>query len=342
MTNQSAQDKDNRKEYIKKVWIAVGIVALATIILLLVKAIFNVFLLLLAGLLVAIFFRGLGDMICRKTKWKPGLCLTISIVGTFLLLIGTFWLIGHKVILQAQQLTEQVPVLVDNARTFLSKSEAGREVVKKVTDPETMQKAQQVAGSFFQSTFGVIGDIYVILLLAIFFVVSPRVYINGMVQLVPGSGRNKANEVISDLGDGLKKWLKGQIFAMFAIFILTAITLLILGMPLWLVLALIAGILNFIPNFGPLIAMIPAVLIGLMQSPTTAIIVAGSYILIQTLESSIITPSIQKKMINMPPALIIIAQLLVAPLTGFWGLLLATPLMLIVMILTNKLYIEKQ
>lgn len=342
MTDQSTQNNDNRTAYVKKVWIAVGIVALAAIILLLVKATFNVFLLLLAGLLVAIFFRGLGDMICRKTKWKPGLCLTISIVGTFLLLIGLFWLIGHKVILQAQQLTEQVPVMVDNARTYLNKSEAGREVVKKVTDPETMQKAQKVAGSFFQSTFGVLGDIYIILLLAIFFVVSPGVYKHGMVQLIPQSGRNKAQEVLTDLGDGLKKWLKGQIFAMFIIFILTAITLLILGMPLWLVLALIAGILNFIPNFGPLIAMIPAVLIGLMQSPTTAIIVAVAYILIQTLESSIITPSIQKKMINMPPALIIISQLLVAPITGFWGLLLATPLMLIVMILTNKLYIEKQ
>ena len=342
MTDQSTQNNDNRTAYVKKVWIAVGIVALAAIILLLVKATFNVFLLLLAGLLVAIFFRGLGDMICRKTKWKPGLCLTISIVGTFLLLIGLFWLIGHKVILQAQQLTEQVPVMVDNARTYLNKSEAGREVVKKVTDPETMQKAQKVAGSFFQSTFGVLGDIYIILLLAIFFVVSPGVYKNGMVQLIPQSGRNQAQQVLTDLGDGLKKWLKGQIFAMFIIFILTAITLLILGMPLWLVLALIAGILNFIPNFGPLIAMIPAVLIGLMQSPTTAIIVAVAYILIQTLESSIITPSIQKKMINMPPALIIISQLLVAPITGFWGLLLATPLMLIVMILTNKLYIEKQ
>jgi predicted PurR-regulated permease PerM len=256
MSNEQYTKEDNsRKEFVRKVWIVVGIVALVTIVLLLIKATFNVFLLLLAGLLVAIFFRGLGDMICRKTKWKPGLCLTISIVGTFLLIAGIFWLIGAKVIAQARELSEQIPTMVDNARTYLNKSEAGRELVGKITDPETMQKAQTVAGSFFQSTFGVLGDIYVIILLAIFFVVSPRVYKNGMAQLVPGSGRNKAKEVLGDLGDGLKKWLKGQIFAMFAIFILTAITLLILGMPLWLVLALIAGILNFIPNFGPLIAI---------------------------------------------------------------------------------------
>lgn len=102
-----------------------------------------------------------------------------------------------------------------------------------------------------------------------------------------------------------------------------------------------AGLLNFIPNFGPLIAMIPAVLVAFMQGPSTAAIVAGMYILIQVIESNFITPMVQQKLISIPPALIISSQLLISPLTGGWGLVLATPLMLIIMILVQELYIKE-
>jgi predicted PurR-regulated permease PerM len=79
-----------------------------------------------------------------------------------------------------------------------------------------------------------------------------------------------------------------------------------------------------------------------MQGPATAAIVAGLYIAIQVTESNFITPMVQKKLINIPPALIIMAQLLIAPLTGGWGLVLATPLMVILIVLVQELYIKKQ
>jgi predicted PurR-regulated permease PerM len=110
---------------------------------------------------------------------------------------------------------------------------------------------------------------------------------------------------------------------------------------MWLALAIIAGILNFIPNFGPLIAMIPAVLVALTQSPVTAAIVVGLYILIQVVESNFITPTVQQKLVSIPPAMIIMAQLLIGPLAGGWGLVLATPLMLIIMILVQELYTKE-
>ena len=157
---------------------------------------------------------------------------------------------------------------------------------------------------------------------------------------MPEKGQQKAKDVLNKLGENLKKWLKGKIFAMFVVFVLTAVGLAIIGIPVWLVLAIIAGLLNFIPNFGPLIVMIPAVLISFTISPVTGAIVAGLYILIQVVESNFITPMVQQKLVSIPPALIIIAQLLISPLTGGWGLVLATPLMLITMILVRELYIK--
>ncbi|RYZ61039.1 MAG: AI-2E family transporter, partial [Chitinophagaceae bacterium] len=187
--------------------------------------------------------------------------------------------------------------------------------------------------------FGVLGDIYIVLFLGIFFTVSPKSYINGVVALVPPTGKAKADDIAEKLGASLSRWLKGQIFAMLVVFVLTAIGLLIIDVPMWLVLALMAGLLNFIPNFGPLIAMIPALLVGFLQGPTTALIVGGLYILVQTLESNFITPQIQKRMLSIPPALIIIAQLIMGVLTGGWGLVLATPVMVVLMVLVRELYL---
>ena len=129
---------------------------------------------------------------------------------------------------------------------------------------------------------------------------------------------------------------------MLVVFILTAIGLAIIGIPLWLVLAVIAGFLNFIPNFGPMIAMVPAVLVGLMESPAKAGFVAGLYILVQVAESNFITPMVQKKLIDTPPAMIIVAQLLMTSLTGGWGIVLSIPFFVIIMTFVQELYVKKQ
>ncbi len=123
---------------------------------------------------------------------------------------------------------------------------------------------------------------------------------------------------------------------------LSGIGLLIIGMPLVLTLALIAGLLNFIPNFGPIIALVPAVLLALQQGTTTAIIVVCMYTGIQIIQSAVTQPLIQKKMVNIPPALTIMAQVAMGTLGGFWGVLLATPVVAIIMTVVNDLYVRPQ
>lgn len=327
---------ENNYTFPQKVWITGSIFAFIVVILLLLKATFSVLLLILAGTLIAVFFRGLSSFIERKTKRNASLSLAISVIGTLLIITVLFWLIGAKVQSQITQLSDTLPSSVQNAKEQLNNSSIGQRIVQNMSSP----KAKAVASTFFKTTFGVLGDVYVVLFIGIFFTVSPQLYKKGIVQLVPIQGRQKADDVLNKLGDSLKKWLKGKLFAMLVVFILTSIGLLIIGVPMWLSLALIAGILNFIPNFGPLIAMIPAVLVALLQGPATAGFVAGLYILVQVTESNFITPAVQKKLINIPPALIIIAQLLVGTLTGGWGIILATPLMIIVMILVQELYIK--
>ena len=336
--------ENNNKEYSfpQKVWITAGVLALIVIVIWLLKATFNVLLLILAGILIAVLLRGLAGLIERKTKWKHSVSLTVSILGAVIILLLLFWLIGAKVQTQAQELSKTLPSTIENAKNQLNQSTVGQNIVQKVSSPETQKQAQGFAKSFFKSTFGVLGDLYVVLFLGIFFTVGSREYEKGLVALVPKKGKQQAYQVLEKTGENLKQWLKGQLFAMLVVFILTAIGLAIIGIPLWLVLALIAGLLNFIPNFGPMIAMVPAVLVGLMESPAKAGFVAGLYILVQVAESNFITPMVQKKLIDTPPAMIIVAQLLMTSLTGGWGIVLSIPFFVIIMTFIQELYVKKQ
>ena len=126
----------------------------------------------------------------------------------------------------------------------------------------------------------------------------------------------------------------------FVIFVLISIAWLILGLDMCLILAITAGLLNVIPNFGPIIAMIPAVMVALLTSPTQALLVAGSFILVQAIEGNLITPNIQKKLLSIPPALLISFQVLMGTLAGGWGIVLAVPMLVIVITVVKNLYLD--
>jgi predicted PurR-regulated permease PerM len=121
--------------------------------------------------------------------------------------------------------------------------------------------------------------------------------------------------------------------------VLTAIGLWALGVPFVLSFAVLAAGLDFIPNIGPVISAVPAVLVALLQSPMTALWVAVLYLAIQVLESYILAPIVQHRAVDLPPALLISSQVLLAVLLGVPGLLFATPLTVVLLVLVRRLYI---
>jgi len=336
----STLPKNDQHEFKSKVWAAVGILSFVVISLWIFARTFNVLLLVLSGALIAIFFHGLSGLLKKYTGIKRG-SVVLSILITVIILVLFFWLAGYSVQQQVNELSETLPAAIENVKQQLDNNALGKKITDQASSEETRQKLSGLMQTFFKSTFGVLGDLYVVIIIGIFFTAGYRTYLNGFIALFPNDKKQKTRDIIEKSGDTLKKWLKGQLFAMLLVATLTAIGLFILGVPMALTLALIAGILNFIPNFGPLIAIIPAALIAFMQGPATALFVIGLYIVVQILESSIITPQIQKKMINMPPALIIIAQLVMGIFAGVLGLVLATPIVAVVIVLINELYVKK-
>ena len=333
---------DGLKVYKKKVWIASAIIALILISFLIFNKIFNLLLLAFAGVLVSVYFHAFASLIRRKIKMAKTAALVIAIAVNLGFLALFFWFVGSQLSAQIVQLSDTLPQTVLHAKQWLANEPLGQKVLDYATNSVDSVKATSTIQSFFSSTFGMISDIYIIILLGAFFTADPEVYRRGFIHLVPTKGKNKASELWNETRILLKNWLKGQIFGFFFITILTGLGLWAIGMPLVLTLALVAGLLNFIPNFGPLLALIPAVLLALMQSPDMALLVLIVYSVIQIIQSTMMQPLIQKKMVSMPPGLLVFGQVGMGFLAGFWGVLLATPLIAIIMILVNKLYVEKQ
>ena len=332
---------ENKLKFSNKVWIAGGILSLIVVMLLLFKTLFSVILLTLAGALLAIYFLGCADFFQHKLKIAHGAALAMSIIINLILITAFFWFVGARLSNQVAELSDKLPQTISNAKEHISQSELGKKALGYLHVSGDSKKMMSVAKKFFSSTFGIVSDLYVIILLAIFFISSPKTYKKGIISLLPSKAKEKGSNLLDELYSVLKKWIKGQLFGFLFIAVLSGLGLWALGMPLVLTLALIAGILNFIPNFGPIIALIPAVLLGLMQGTDTAIWILCLYTFIQIIQSAVTQPMIQKKMVNLPPALVVFGQVSMGLVGGFWGVLLASPFVAIIMTLVNKLYVDK-
>ncbi|NCD70325.1 AI-2E family transporter [Mucilaginibacter agri] len=342
MTDRKSAEKVKKElTYIQKVWHTVAIVALLVMVILIARVAFNVLLMVLAGALIATYFHGLGDIIQRRTKWGRKPAMYVSVGGTFILSAALLWFMGANIQVQIKELSDTLPHTVQSAKIKLSHSEIGQKILDYTSTDDNSQKLVATAGQFFSTSFGVLGNIYIILFLAIFFTLSPSVYKDGIILLVPSDRKDLAKCIIDRISLSLKGWLKGMLLSMVLISIMLFIGLTIMHIPAALVLALFAGMLKIIPNFGSLVAMIPGVLLALTVSFNTAIIVSLIYIVSQTIVSNVVTPIIQNKMIKLPPALTIISQVLMGTLSGAFGIILAVPLLSIVFILVDELYVKK-
>ncbi len=341
MEKESDNSNKNEPSYIVKVWQTTAIVCLAIIGILILRVAFNILLMALAGVLIAVYFHGLAEMITAKTKMGRKPALFISIVGSIILLAAMSWFVGSKVQRQVAELSNTLPQTIKLARVKIANTPVGAKVIE-YTSGNNSQKLVDTATTFFSTSFGIIGDLYIILFLGIFFTADPSLYKNGIIFLFPAQKKSTGGIILKKIETALKGWLKSIIVSIILITILVAIGLSMTGLPGTTVLGLITGMLEIIPNFGPVIAMIPGVLLAFTISTKTAVIVALIYIACQTIVGSIVLPLLQKKMINIPPALTLLIQLVMGTLSGLMGIILAVPLLAIIIIVVNELYVKKQ
>lgn len=194
--------------------------------------------------------------------------------------------------------------------------------------------------SFLSSTVAVVTGILLIVFIAIYVGSDPRTYYRGLLHLVPHHARPRAGEVLTAIGMTLRRWLVSQLVAMVVIGVVTGIGLKLLGVKAAFALAILAGLLEFVPMVGPLLSAIPAVAMGFLDSPQKALLVTLLYIAIQFLENHLLIPLLMKEGVDLPPVVTLIGLALMGIVFGFLGMLVAVPLLAAVMVAVKLLYVE--
>jgi predicted PurR-regulated permease PerM len=341
-----AQTPHRRKTYVERVLIAAAAVIAVLLLLTLIYFVFDVLLLIFAAVLIAIFLRGLADVLGRWVPLAEGWLVLIVTVLLVAVIAGAIAFLAPSVAEQARTLRFEVPRSAQQAAEYLGRFSWGEAIISQLpTIDEVMSKIDPGAllsrvGGYFSSTIGVVGNIFVTFLLAIYLASEPRLYSGGLTRLFPITHRERAAEVANAIYETLRWWLIGKAGSMIFIGVLTWIGLSIIGVPLALTLGLIAGLLSFIPNFGPIISAVPALLIAAIDSPISAVYVLALYVGVQMIESNIVTPIIERETVELAPALTIIFQIALGALIGGLGLVLATPLLAVIVVLVRMVYIE--
>jgi predicted PurR-regulated permease PerM len=301
-------------------------------------------LLIFACVLFAVLLYELSAMLCRRFGWNRKVALVVVVLALLLIVGLGGWAMAPQIAEQSTELAKQIPQSLQRLRQMVENQPLLARIAADLPDAKqligSMQQFVPNAGLFFGGVLGAIGNVAIILFVGIYFALSPRQYKRGIVKLVPQGKRERAVEVLDDIGATLARWLIGKSLSMLIVGVATAVGLTLLGVPLGLILGIIAGLLDFIPYIGPIMAGVPAVLIALSISPDLALYTVLLFLAIQTIEGYVLQPLVEARAVEIPPALTIVMQLVFGSLFDFAGIALATPLTAMLMVLVDKLYVE--
>ncbi len=316
--------------------IVVVFIALALFLILLPTTLLMIF----AGLLLAILFRSCGVWVGHRLSVGPGWGVALFLLGVVLLIAGGGMAVAPAAVQQFDELWRQVPEAVDSVRKRIDQYDWARQALERLSPSDLW--SSQAGGAATQavgSAFGSLGNGVLLLFIALYGAFDPETYRQGFLKLFAPSRRAQAEVVLARSVATLQNWLVAQSIAMAVVGVLTGLGLWLIGIPLALVLGLIAGLLAFIPNVGPVLAAAPGLLLAMPEGMNTVMLVLGVYLAVQAIESYVVTPIVQNEKVSLPPVLVICTQLAFGSLFGLIGLALATPITALSLQLINDLYV---
>ena len=301
-----------------------------------------VLLLAFAAILLAVLLRHTATFLADRTPLSIGSAIIVVIVA-FLVVAGTFlFFAGPRIATQVSQVTDALPDAWDEVKNALKDNGWGHYILDStpLSDDGPDLNVMGALEGTLSTTLSVLVNLVVVVTVGIYLAIDPKLYRVGVQHLFPKAHRERSGEILDALGDGLWYWLLGQFVDMAAVAIMTGAGLWLLGVPLPVALGVIAGVTNFIPYLGPFIGAAPAVVIAFAHDPMLALYAAGLFLVVQQLDSHVMMPIIQEHATAMPPALTILVVVAAGVLFGLLGVLLATPLLLVALILVQRVYVE--
>lgn len=325
---------DGTSKFIRRVLIVLALVSLF----LLAWHLRSVLLMLFGAIVVATIFRSLADRLASLTGCRPGLAMAAAIIIILISVAGLVALFGSHVISQVDTLRDALPSAWASFEARMGDLGLGdqmRSIAESASQGSTFSSFSQTVMSIGNG----IAETLLVIVAGIFLALQPRFYATGAIKLVPPAKRELVAEAMDECENALQLWLKGQLIAMVVVGLLTGFGLWALGVPSAFVLGLLAGVLEFIPFLGPILSMIPAVLLALAVSPDLAFYVLLLYLAVQQFEGNVLTPVVQQYAVDLPGVILLFSLIAFGIIFGTLGVILAAPLAVVSYVLVKRLYV---
>jgi predicted PurR-regulated permease PerM len=288
-----------------------------------------IFLLLFASIIGAILLTTVSDWMRRQFRISQGIAVALFMCVLIVVVAFLVWIQGDNVALQFEALETELPSAAHKLLVQVQSHQWGQWLLRQSPGSDQLSSGFSFAitriGGIVVSSATVIAGLVIVLSLSIYFALEPGVYYNGFRRLIPDGHREKIDACAASVVQILRWWVLAKLISMLMVGILIGIGMWLVGVPLPGMLGLIAALMTFIPNVGPIISAIPAALLALAVSPTTGLLAMLVFAIVFTVEGYVVTPLLERNIVKLPPALTLTMQLLMAAIAGPVGVALAAP-----------------
>jgi len=305
------------------------------------------------AILMAVYLGSFTDLFCRWLRLPRPLGLALSLLLTLGGLAGIGFLIAPAVASQTGDLIAAVPGYLQSLDAWVRHIAASSEVLRR-TGVGSEQRGivttalgdgfEFLRRSFFTYAAGTgkaIIDLVAVMAMALYLAAQPQVYVGSLLQTIPPPHRPLAEGIASDLAATLRAWVGAQLLSMVVLSVATGIGLWLLDVPFWLAFATYAGFAALVPFFGSITSTIlPALLVLPDRGLGAAVLVALVGVGVHVLEANVVHPLIMQHRVSLPPALTILAVLVMGELAGVLGMVVAVPITATVVVVVRHVLIQ--
>ena len=314
--------------------------AIAAAVILVTWRLSDVVLLIFLAALIAVTLRGVSDWLAERCRLSPHLTLALVSIAVGAFLLGLTYYIGPRLFAQGHDLWQQVTGQLGQLRQQYGDTPFGRMAFKALDNTEaTSGEISHVAGTVATSAMGGAVTGIILIVTALYFAISPTMYIAGTLYLFPPAYRPRTRHVLYAVGRTLRWWVLGQSIDMAVVGVLTGIGLSLLGIPLALALSVLAGLFTFVPYFGAIAAAVPAVMVAFTLGWHSVLWTVVLFLITHGIEGYVISPLVQRRTVALPPALTILSMTAFGTLFGPLGLILGTPAAAALLVTVRETYV---
>jgi predicted PurR-regulated permease PerM len=304
----------------------------------------------LLSVLFSIIFGAPVNYLARR-----GLPRAWGVLAMLATLVVVLWLfalaLAPAIAEQSRQLAQDLPVLVEEALALVNRVR-GFFGLRTPIGPDTESLSnvgrELLTGSAVSTAAGVgitvaaVGSLgLVVAISTVYLIIQPEPWVNGFVSLFPAGWRQRVRELLGMMYHTIQRWFLGQLAAMTFIGVFWAVALSVIGVPFALLLGIFSGLISFVPFVGAIVSVVVPIVLALVSDPITAVWVVLAFVVIQQLEGNVLQPIVMSQAVDLHPAMVVFALVVMGTLFGFVGIFLAVPLAAAVQVLVRELWVKR-